>query len=228
MCSNFEAVVRTERLKGDFGVVRQHISPLELKPEVWPLSMAPMIRLDERGARTAEAAQFGLVPHWAKELAYGRRTYNSRSETVGTLNSFKEAWKRGQRCIIPTEAIYEPCYETGKAVRWRIEGDGGVPMGIAGIYVDHPHLKRSDGAQLLSFAMLTVNADGHPVFQRMHGPEDEKRMVVYLDPASYDDWLTCATEQAPDFFRQWSGQLTTSPRPLPPRASKRATMEKGS
>jgi hypothetical protein len=28
-------------------------------------------------------------------------------------------------------AIFEPCYETGKAVRWCISQAGGVPMGIA-------------------------------------------------------------------------------------------------
>ena len=68
--------------------------------------------------------------------------------------------------------------------------------------------------------MLTVNADGHPVFERMHGPEDEKRMVVILDPAGYDTWLTCAPDEATAFFKQWHGPLMASPKPLPPRRKK--------
>jgi putative SOS response-associated peptidase YedK len=56
---------------------------------------------------------FGLLPHFAKELAYGRRTYNARSETVDKLPSYRESWAQGRRCIIPAESVYEPNYETG-------------------------------------------------------------------------------------------------------------------
>ena len=65
--------------------------------------------------------------------------------------------------------------------------------------------------------MLTVNADGHPVFQRMHGPDDEKRMVIILDPSEYDDWLGCSLQEARKYFRQWSGVLDAFPAALPPR-----------
>ncbi|MGR4870358.1 hypothetical protein ACIPRI_16055 [Variovorax sp. LARHSF232] len=66
--------------------------------------------------------------------------------------------------------------------------------------------------------MLTVNADGQPVMQRFHKAEDEKRMVVILDPSDYDEWLTCPLPQAPKFFRQWMGPLESYAAPLPPRA----------
>ncbi|CAB3754442.1 hypothetical protein LMG29660_02309 [Burkholderia puraquae] len=38
-------------------------------------------------------------------------------------------------------------------------------------------------------SMMTVNADGHAVMGRMHKPGDEKRSVVILRPADYDEWL---------------------------------------
>lgn len=224
MCSNYRAESRIDHLVSFFGVVRdKHEPPAEFNSEIWPLGLAPMIRLDEKGRRRVEAGQFGLVPHWAKEVAFGRRTYNSRSETVATLPSFRDAWKRCQRCIIPVEAIYEPCYESGKAVRWCIEQAGQVPMGVAGIWVDHPTLTRNDGSPVLSFSMLTVNANGHAVFQRMHGPEDEKRMVVILHPDNYDTWLTGSTEEAADLFQQWRGALEAYPKPLPPRKSSKSS-----
>lgn len=214
MCSNYEAVTRHDRLLSFFGVVREGN---DLPVETWPTGLAPFVRLaePESGNRRVDDGAFGLLPHFAKELAYGRRTYNARTETVDKLPSFRDAWLRGQRCIVPAESIFEPSYETGKAVRWRIYQPGDVPMGIAGIYTEWP---APDGRKLFSFAMLTVNADGHPVMQRFHKPEDEKRMVVILDPKDYDDWLTCPLAEAPKFFRQWMGQLDSYAAPLPPRA----------
>ncbi|MCA0241125.1 MAG: SOS response-associated peptidase [Proteobacteria bacterium] len=220
MCSNYIAVTRTDRLLTFFGVARDPSEPPpEFSAEIWPQRLAPFIRRAEDGSgnRQIEAGQFGLLPFFAKELAYGRRTYNARSETVATLPSFRDAWKRGQRCIVPAEAIFEPCWETGTAVRWRIQQAGEVPMGIAGVWARHPKLTTKDGKPMLSFAMLTVNADGHPVFKRMHRPEDEKRMVVILDPAEYDRWLQCTVAEAASFFRQWTGALDAFPAPLPPR-----------
>jgi putative SOS response-associated peptidase YedK len=215
MCSNYEPVTRADRLLSFFGVVRERDDP----PVVtFPMGLAPFVRLAEGGSgnRRVEDGAFGLLPYFAKELAFGRKTYNARSETVATLPSFRDAWRRGQRCIVPAEGIFEPSYETGRAVRWRIYQPGDVPMGIAGIYTKWRD--PTNGRELFSFAMLTVNADGHPVFQRFHRPEDEKRMVVILDPSEYDKWLTCPLAEAPSFFRQWMGELHTNEVPLPPRA----------
>jgi len=158
---------------------------------------------------------FGLLPEFATELAFGRRTYNARSETVNRLPSFRDAWRNGWRCVIPCEAIYEPNWESGECVRWAIHQEGFVPFGVAGIWCPWRH---SDGREVLSFAMLTVNADGHPLMQRFHRPEDEKRMVVILDPEDYGNWLSCRVEDAPAYFRQWDKPLKAEPSPLPPRA----------
>jgi putative SOS response-associated peptidase YedK len=221
MCSNYRTVTHLDHLASFFGVHRKPDEvPPEFKAEVWPLGLAPFIRLDDLGRRRMEGGHFGLLPHFAKEIAYGRRTYNARSETVHQKPSFRDAWRRGQRCIIPAEAVYEPNYESGKPVRWCIEQAGGVPMGIAGIYTQHPTMVDGKGEPVLSFAMLTVNADGHPVFSRMHAPDDEKRMVVILEPGDYDAWLTCSTEEAVSYFRQFHGPLQASAKPLPPRRKK--------
>jgi len=139
---------------------------------------------------------FGLLPRFAVEVVQGRRTYNARTETVATLPSFRESWRKGWRCIIPAEHFYEPNWETGQAVRWLIQQPMAMPMGIAGIYRKWRH---PDGREVFTFAMLTVNADGHPVMQRFHKPGDEKRMVVILEPKDYGEWLTCPVDDAPKF-----------------------------
>ncbi|WP_225784649.1 SOS response-associated peptidase [Xenophilus sp. Marseille-Q4582] len=212
MCSNYEPVTRADRLLSFFDVLHKD-SPSIV---AFPTGLAPFIRLSALGHREALDGRFGLLPYWAKEVAYGRRTYNARSETVATLPSYRAAWKKGQRCIVPAETIFEPSYETGRAVRWGIQQPGQVPLGIAGIYESWKNTQTQQ--EEFSFSMLTVNADGHPVMQRFHKPGDEKRMVVILHPEDYDDWLTCAVDEAPRYFKQWMGPLDTFPAPLPPRA----------
>ncbi len=218
MCANYRPVTRMDRLLTYFGVER---APAQaVPPEIWPLGLAPFIRLHEAGSgnRVVEDGLFGLLPPFAKELAYGRRTYNARSETVDRLVSFKAAWSRSQRCIIPAEAVFEPCHESGRAVRWCVQQPGDVPMGIAGVYT---RWRAPDGRSLFTFAMLTVNADGHPVYGRLHAPGDEKRMVLILDPADYEHWLRCTPAEAKALFRAWTGPLDAFPAPLPPRRSNR-------
>ena len=211
MCANYRPVTRMDRLLTFFGVERARD---EVPRDVFPTGLAPFIRRAEHGSgnKVIDDGAFGLLPFFAKELAYGRRTYNARTETVTKLPSFRDAWKRGQRCIVPTECIFEPHWETGKAVRWRISQHGDVPLGIAGIYTRWRH--PDDGRELYSFAMLTVNATDHPVMKRFHRPDDEKRMVVILDPADYDDWLACSVDEATRFFRQWHGALVAEAAPL--------------
>jgi len=218
MCSNYRPVTRLDRLLTFFGV---EYGKEEVERDVFPLGMAPFIRRGVEGqeggrpALVAEDGMFGLLPYFAREVQYGRRCYNARSETVARLPSFRDAWSRGQRCIIPAEAFYEPCYESGRAVRWRIWQDGDVPMGIAGVYTEW---RNPQGQRQFTFAMLTVNADGHPLMSRMHAPGEEKRMVVILDRADYLDWLSCDVKDAPRYFRQWPGPLLGEPAALVPVA----------
>ena len=116
MCSNYRPVTNSQRLLNFFGV---EAGSERRAVDVFPTGSAPFIRLTREGTVGGEPAMlvedglFGLLPHFATELTYGRRTYNARSETVAKLASFRQAWAHGQRCIIPAEHIYEPNWETG-------------------------------------------------------------------------------------------------------------------
>jgi putative SOS response-associated peptidase YedK len=217
VCSNYKPVTRADRLLAFFGVERERDDG---SVETWPTGLAPFIRLAEEGSgnkRIVTEGAFGLLPAFAKELAYGRKTYNARTETVHQLPSFRDAWRKGQRCIVPAELIYEPRYahDGAKPVRWAIYQPGVVPMGIAGIYTKWRH---PDGRELFSFAMLTVNADDHAFYKQFHAPGDEKRMPIILEPKDYDAWLACSVKEAASFFRQFTGPLEAEAAPLPPRA----------
>jgi putative SOS response-associated peptidase YedK len=212
MCANYQPVTAQDRLLTFFGVERPRD---EVPPETWPGYFAPFIvRAEHRAelARSCQTGLFGLVPAWAKELAFGRRTYNARSETVHEKPSFRDAWRHGRRCVIPAEAIYEPNWETGRAVRWRIARADGAPLAIAGLW----NLWRGpDGRSIPTFTMLTVNADGHALMQRFHKPGDEKRMVVILDDADIDAWLDAPPERQRDFLTRFDAdRLVATPAPL--------------
>jgi putative SOS response-associated peptidase YedK len=214
MCANYVPVTRADRLLAFFGVTRSRDEP---PVDVYPTGLAPFIRLAEDGSghKLVDDGAFGLLPRFAKEVAYGRRTYNARSETVDKLASFKDSWLAGRRCIIPAETIFEVCWETGEAVRWAIEHPGQAGMAVAGLY---RHWRGPDGRELFSFAMLTVNADGHPIFERMHRPGDEKRMVVILEGDEHDAWLAGRPDEARRFFRPYRGPLVAHAAPRPKRA----------
>lgn len=171
----------------------------EFKRESFPGYRAPIVTNEDRG--DGVLAIFGMLPHWAKPDLV-RRTYNARSETALEKPSFRHAWRNGQFCIVPADVIYEPNYETGKPVRWAIRDVDGRPLGVAGIWEVR---EGSDGPQY-SFALLTINADDHPVMNRMHKPGEEKRMVVILEPGSYEEWLHVKPEHAPSWLTQFPAE----------------------
>ncbi len=214
MCANYTPG-RKDAISQHFGID----GPIfDFLSEVYPAVMAPILRPshDANGGIECVPACFGMVPHWA-DMKLARQTYNARTETVAQKPSFRHAWQRKQFCIIPAMNFFEPNYESGKAVRWRIEHVAERPLGIAGIWEWKP--QGPDGQPLLSFSMLTINADQHPLMQRFHKPGEEKRMVMILDPLQYAGWLEGTLAAEPEVYQPYPAeQLTAQPDPAPPRA----------
>ncbi|GAA5172313.1 SOS response-associated peptidase [Viridibacterium curvum] len=185
MCSNYKA-------PGPLGLVafaETHIDAFpSYRTDVWPGYAAPFLSNADGGLW--QVGSFGLMPHWAKPDLF-RSTYNARSETVAEKPSYRSAWRQRQLCIIPAEHFCEPNYESGKAVRWRIQRADGKPFGIAGLW---EHRFADEGPARWSFTMLTINADQHPLMKRFHKPDDEKRSIVVLSPDDYPDWLNARTD----------------------------------
>jgi len=220
VCANYLPVTSGDELLAFFEVQRDFQE--EAPPEAYPTDLAPFIRLLD-GERVAEPGRFGLLPPWRRELRFGTKTYNARSETVHTLPSYKDSWSRGLRCVIPARAVYEPRYhDDGTNERWRIAKADGTPFGIAGIYsawLEH-------GQEKFSFSMLTVNCDAHPFYRDFHAPGQEKRMPVFLDPQDYDRWLSCPVGEAAGYLRPWPGPFTGAAEPRVPRVPKPAVAPK--
>jgi putative SOS response-associated peptidase YedK len=151
------------------------------------------------------AGQFGLVPRWVKSASDAKlrspKLVNARGETVTTSNNLREAWLAGQRCVVPMMAFFEDDLRSGKAVPTRIARVDGQPMGVAGLWerwVD------ADGAEIISFTLLTVNANAHALMHRYQQPGAEKRMPAILNEGGYSAWLNAAhPEKAREFLRAY-------------------------
>ena len=142
----------------------------------------------------AGLAKFGLIPAWAKDDKIARHTYNARSETASQKPSFRSAWRNRQFALVLCDNFYEPSYESGKAVRWKIELADRQPFGIACLW--DRWTDPSSGELIVSFSMLTVNADEHPVMKQFHKPGDEKRTPVIISAEYHAAWLGAELDDA--------------------------------
>ena len=169
--------------------------PASNADDVFPTYPGPIILKSHSTNRTAIGlARFGLLPSWAKEESFGKKTYNARAETVSEKPSYKYAWTNRHFALALADAFYEPSYASGKAVRTAIKQANQEPMAIASIW--DTWTEPETGELIVSFSMLTINASSHPVMQRMHRPEDEKRTVVPLRRELFSAWLNATPEEA--------------------------------
>ncbi|MFZ6767815.1 SOS response-associated peptidase [Undibacterium sp. Di26W] len=187
--------------------------------ETWPDYSAPIIMHGTSGNREVVLGSYGLMPK--SKLPPGVRftTVNARSETIGELRTYAKPWREGKLCLVPMEDFFEPCYESGKAVNWRIGLQDASDFAVAGLFKEWPEAEGKIG---YSFTQITINADDHPVMRRFHKPGDEKRSLVILRPEDWDDWLSCKN---PEFARSFllpcpPELMRTEAAPLPPRTKK--------
>ena len=228
MTAHFESVPNAAMYPDAFDVAAPRIA---VERDLWPRKLGVFVRnaplaeglaIDETlGEEPATApvkatlrelgmGQFGFVPQWVKSASDAKlrstKMVNARSETVTTSNNFRDAWLAGQRCIVPMMAFFEDDWRSGKAVPTRITRVDGKPMGVAGIW----ERWAKDGTEIISFTLLTVNANSHALLHRYQQNGNEKRMPVILGEGAYDAWLNTRPEKAKEFMRAYAAQLLTA------------------
>ncbi|MDE2598844.1 MAG: SOS response-associated peptidase family protein [Rhodocyclaceae bacterium] len=149
-------------------------------------------------------------------------TMNARAETVGQLPTYRQAWSRAQLCLVPMRSFYEPSYESGKSIRWRIRLNDERPFAVAGLW---RAWDEGTADERYSFTQLTINADAHPFISRFHPVDDEKRSLVVITPDAYDEWLNCRNpEFARAFLQLYPADLMQGePSPVPSRQKSEST-----
>jgi putative SOS response-associated peptidase YedK len=171
--------------------------------------------------RVLVPAQWGLVPHWVKSVSDAKlrapKLVNAKADTASTGTAFRDAWLQGQRCIVPMAAFCEHDWRSGKAVPTRVARVDGRPMGVAGLWA---RWQGADGAVIVSYCLLTVNANNHALLRRYGPPGSEKNMPAILNEGAYDAWLTARPDKAKEFMRQYAAQWLTA-NPVEAKADKR-------
>ncbi len=200
---------------------------------VFPRAPGPFIRRARDVAgyeRELVVGQWGLIPWFAKEPKLKFPTNNARSEELEAKASYKDSWKRGQRCIIPASTFDEPNWESGKNVWWQFRRVDGDPWGLAGLW--NTWVDKATGEVHESYTMLTINADDHPLMRRMHKPDpkapadrQDKRSVIPLEAADFDQWLEGTPDQAKPLMKLAPVEIFDAG-PIPPDVASPAGIER--
>jgi putative SOS response-associated peptidase YedK len=222
MSTQYECLKSADLYAEAFGVA----SPEKLPgKEVWPRQQGLFIRKAAAAATEPDAqapadvvptnplvlelahGQFGLVPTWVKSASDAKlrstKLAVTRFETMSTSTNSRDAWLKGQRCIIPMQAFLEDDWRSGKGVPTRIARVDGKPMGVAGLW----ERWTKDGEEITSFTLLTVNANSHALMNRYGQNGNEKRMPAILNEGAWSAWLTAPLDKAREFMRAYPTNL---------------------
>ena len=203
MCNLYEPS-KPEQISLDFGVQL----PLgDYAGTIAPFKPGPFVR-----ASGAVVGQWGMIPAMSRTrkpvLPNGRplSTNNTRRERMATAPTYRDAWKRGQRCLIPAVSFDEPYWGTGKNIWWRFWRADGAPWALAGIWSEWTDPET--GEVVPNYSMITQNCDAHPLLSLMHKPDpklapdqQDKRAVVPIERADWDAWLNGSVSQAEALIR---------------------------
>jgi putative SOS response-associated peptidase YedK len=137
-------------------------------------------------ARSLDLLRWGLVPLWAKDLSFGPKCINARSETVATNNIFRDAFER-RRCLVPADAFYEWQKQGIKTQPYAIVPAAGDIFAFAGLWERWKH--PADGGIVRSFTIVTGKPN--PLCAPIHD-----RMPAILPQEAWPLWLG-ETETSP-------------------------------
>jgi len=141
-----------------------------------PGSMMPVIVRRERNE--AVMMEWGLVPHWVKDMKAARHLINARAETLAERPAFRGLLK-SRRCLVPASGFYEWKKDGGKKTPFYIRLRDEPVFAFAGLY-DVWHTPVGEG-----YATYTIITTGPtelmaPIHNRMPAilrREDEDRWV---------------------------------------------------
>ena len=89
-----------------------------------------------------------------KDIKIGARCINAMAETVATKPAFRDAFARGQRCIVPVDAFYEWKKTPSGKQPYAIVGTDGLPLAMAGLW--ERWKDRDTGDTVQTFTIITT------------------------------------------------------------------------
>jgi putative SOS response-associated peptidase YedK len=182
MCGRYDLSQNPAAIKAHFRV--SSVPDFLASADVRPTEMKPIVRLARDGDRECVLARWGLVPSWAKDLKFGNRCINARSESIATTAAFRNAYAQ-RHCLVPLNAFFEWSGEKGHRIKWRIRLKDEPLFALAGLWEWWRDPASEHGVQ--TYTIITTDANS--VLAPIHD-----RMPVIVSAPDYARWLDSRAE----------------------------------
>jgi putative SOS response-associated peptidase YedK len=199
-----------------------------------PTATVPVIRRVGAGRAAYETAAYGsaapnecvllrwgLVPFWSLGVAPKHSTINARIERMDCAASFRGAWARGQRCILPAAGFYEWQTRTGGKQPYLIRTIDRDVFGFAGLW------DRSEGPNGVVESCTIVTMPANRLLAEIHNTGH--RMPAILQEPHHEAWLSGTVDEARAVLLPYPDDLMVgwpvSPRVNSPKNDDESLME---
>lgn len=193
--ASYEAQLKRARRKGDLKAVE------EILERLIPLTDLPIYHASgfthpelliytDRSPDFPEVATWGLVPHWVKDEAQQKKswnnTLNARGETIFEKSSFRESAKH-HRCLLYVDGFYEHHHFENTVYPFFISKKDNSPMALACLYSEWTN--PNGQGTLNTFSIVTT--EGNTLLAKIHNNPKLKgpRMPLILPEELEDAWL---------------------------------------
>ena len=222
MCGRYvspdQAAIEREWHIGRHHSITHLLKPLEENYNAAPTVKAPIVRVvrDQDGGNQAGLMHWGLIAPWEKGIPGKYSTINARIETFRTAGSYRNAWKQGQRCLVPLKGFYEwqaqaPDYQ--RTVPFYISVADQDLFALAGLWEVS---RKEDGTAVESFTVITMPAN--PLIAEIHNskkagakrivlPPGDRRMPAIVAKEDQDRWLRSSVDEAFAVLKQYPADL---------------------
>lgn len=180
MCGRYDLSDNPAAIKAKFKVFR--VPEFAPNADLRPTDMAPVVRRVHGSIeREVVLLRWGLVPVWAKDLKFGTRCINARSETLASTPAFRMAFRK-RRCLVPLNAFYEWSGPAGHKTKWRITLPDEPLFALAGLWEWWKDPASGGGVETYTIVTTAANQALAPLHDRMPAIVAERNYEQWLDP----------------------------------------------
>jgi len=198
MCGKYilAQAAKAERAMG----IRRGRWEYPLSYRVLPTEQVPVV-VPLENEREAVQMRWGLIPWWAQGVPLKASTINATVERIDNAPSYRDAWRRGQRCIMVMGGFYEPHVNPdGSRDPYFVRLRAREVFGVAGLW---ERSRREDGSYVFSCTLITVPAN--PLLAQVHNGKE--RMPAILHEADHGTWLDGTAQQARTLLEPYPEEL---------------------
>lgn len=184
MCYTIKQTANERLLEGRFKARLKYPAQLESieKSSGFAFPLVPVITNKETDS--IQLFQWGLIPHWAKDMEIRKNTLNARIETIEEKPSYRSYVNN--RCLVLIDGFYEYQWQDPKGKgkkRFLMTMPGGEPFALGGLF--SIWTDTSTGELIPTFTILTMEANEQMAI--IHNTK--KRMPLILTKEDELEWL---------------------------------------